>query len=109
MFFAVAKLTFEQSGKPVADDRKELRSLVEKIRARYKVSCAIVSHEDDDGVTAIAVTALAGSEEALDRTIDGIAEFCENAGFGRIDSEQTLLDHIDALDDYLEDEDTDTK
>lgn len=109
MFFAVAKFTFEQSGKPTADDRKELRSLVEKIRARFKVSCAIVSHEDDDGVTAIAISTLAGSEDALDRTLDGIAEFCENAGFGRIDTEQTLMDHIDALDDYLEDEDADAK
>lgn len=109
MFFAVAKFTFEQSGKPMADNRKELRSLVEKIRARFKVTCAIVSHEDDDGVTAIAISALAGSEEALDHTLDGVAEFCENAGFGRIDTEQTLMDHIDALDDYLEDEDTDTK
>ena len=104
MYFAVAKFSFESSGKPGTDDRKELRSLVEKIRSRFKVSCAIVSQEDDAGTTAIAVSALGGTEEALDRTLDGIAEFCESAGFGRIESEQTLLDHIDALEEYLEDD-----
>jgi uncharacterized protein YlxP (DUF503 family) len=104
MFFAVAKFTFEQSGREVADDGKELRNLVEKIRARFKVSCAIVSKEEDEGTTAIAVAALGGTEEALDKSLDGIAEFCENAGFGRIESEQTLLDHIDALDEYVEDD-----
>ena len=46
MFFAVAKFTFEQSGKEGAEDDKELRNLVEKIRARFKVSCAIVSKEE---------------------------------------------------------------
>jgi uncharacterized protein YlxP (DUF503 family) len=104
MFFAVAKFSFEASGKEGSDDRKELRNLVEKIRARFKVSCAIVSKEEDEGTAAIAVAALGGTEESLDKTLDGIAEFCENAGFGRIESEQTLLDHIDALDEYLEDE-----
>ena len=103
MYFAVAKFTFESSGKKTPDDRKELRSLVEKIRARFKVSCAIASQPDDVGSASIAIAALAGSEDALDKKLDDIAEFCEAAGFGRIESEQTLLDEIDALDDYLED------
>jgi uncharacterized protein YlxP (DUF503 family) len=102
MFFAVAKFAFEPAGKSLSDDRKELRNLVEKIRSRFKVSCAIVSEEDDEGTTAIAIAALGGSEEALSRTLDGVAEFCETAGFGRVESEQTLLDHISALEDYLE-------
>lgn len=106
MFFAVAKFSFEPVGRSLGDDRKELRSLVEKIRSRFKVSCAIVSEEEEDGTTAIAVAALGGSEEALTRTLDGVAEFCETAGFGRVESEQTLLDHIDALEDYLEGQDS---
>lgn len=101
MYFAVAKFTFEQTGKGLSDDRKELRNLVEKIRSRFRVSCAIVSDEESNGESAIAVAALASSEEALSRNLDSIAEFCETAGFGRVESEQTLLDHIDAIEDYL--------
>lgn len=92
MYFAIVKLNFE-SGE-TSGDRKELRSLVEKIRAKFKVAAAIT---ETGGDPAVAIAALASSEERLSQTLDAITDFCENSGFGRIASEQALLDHIDTL------------
>ena len=94
MYFAVVKLSFEDVVRSSSDDRKELFALVEKIRTRFKVCAAAVEEGD---ATAIAVTALGSSEARLTQTLDAITDFCENSGFGRLDSEQTLMDHIDAV------------
>jgi uncharacterized protein YlxP (DUF503 family) len=99
MYFAVVKLSFE-AATDSSQDRKDLRQLTEKIRARFKV-CAAACNDDPEG-TAIAITALGSSEERLSHTLDAIAEFCETSGYGRILSEQTLMDHLDALADFAE-------
>jgi uncharacterized protein YlxP (DUF503 family) len=96
MYVAIAKLTFEE-GPKTADDRKELRALTEKLRARFKVSAAAVEETGSGGATALAVAALGSSAERLSKTLDAIAEFCEASGFGRVESEQALLDHLDNL------------
>ncbi len=101
VYFAVIKLTFEQ-GPETKDDRKALRNLAEKIRARFKVCAAACGEDGDAGSTSIAVAALGSSEERLTHTLDAITEFCEASGFGRVESEQALLDHIDAVGDFAE-------
>ena len=98
MYFAVVKLSFEK-GPETTEDKKALRSLVEKLRARFKV-CAAACEDEPSGQAAVAVTALASSEERLTHTLDAITEFCETSGFGRIESEQALLDHLDSLADF---------
>lgn len=99
MYFAVVKLNFEAAPKQ-GQDRKALRSLTEKLRSRFKVCAAVCSEEEEEGVSAIAVTALASSEEKLTQMLDAISSYCEESGFGRIESEDALLDHIDSLQDY---------
>jgi uncharacterized protein YlxP (DUF503 family) len=94
MYFAVVKLSFEDVSSSSADVRRDLHGLVEKLRSRFKV-CAAAIEEGD--ATAIAVTALGSSEARLTQTLDAITDFCETSGFGRLDSEQTLMDHIDAV------------
>jgi uncharacterized protein YlxP (DUF503 family) len=101
MYFAVVKLTFEE-GTGSAEDRKALRSLVEKLRARFKVCAAVCLEEEAAGAASVAVTALGSTAERLTETLDALTEFCETSGFGRIDSEQTLMDHIDAVADFAE-------
>ncbi|MCX6111587.1 MAG: DUF503 family protein [Proteobacteria bacterium] len=103
MYFAVVKISFEAATDP-GFDRKALRSLSEKIRARFKV-CAAAAGGDESSDTVLAIAALGSSEERLTNTLDAISEFCEASGFGRIASEQTLMDHIDALADFVSDED----
>ncbi len=88
-------------------DRKELASLAEKIRARFKACVMPCSNMEDDGEIAIAVTSLAHSEEALGRQLDSIADFCEECGFGRVAAEHTLMDHIDAISEDGDDDDHD--
>ena len=99
MYFAVVKFSFEANA-DTAQDRRDLRQLTEKIRSRFKVCAAAC--DEDAGSNAVAITALASTEERLTHTLDAIAEFCESSGFGRIESEQSLVDHIDALADFNE-------
>lgn len=99
MYFAILKINFEFDG-GTSDDRKDLRSLVEKLRAKFKIAAAVVT--GDGGDASVAVAALASSEERLSHTLDAITDFCEDSGFGRIASEQALLDHIDNLEELPE-------
>ncbi len=103
MYFAVMKLTFDDDAR-TSDDHKELRALAEKIRARFKACAAACEDEAGGGTGALAVTALASTEERLTQTLDAITDFCETSGYGRVASEQALLDHIDALAEFGEDE-----
>lgn len=99
MYFAVVKLTFESQGKS-AIDRKEVRSLVEKLRARFKVCASVCEEDESQGATSIAVATLGSTEERLTQSLDAISEFCESHGIGRIESEQTLMDHIDSIQEF---------
>ena len=123
MYFAVMKITFmvdeDESGtggtshsSPV---KQELQSLVEKLRARFRIAVLPGQIEEPGEPPVIAIASLAYSEESLSRQLDSICEFCESSGFGRIDTERTLLDHIDSFgsdedeygDDAREDDDDD--
>lgn len=79
-------------------DDKALRALCDRIRARFKVS-VLPNTSSDDGEASIVVAALGRTEERLSRLLDHICDACEESGFGRIESETTLLDHIDNLGD----------
>lgn len=93
MYFAIVKLVFEDEG-ATSGDRKDLRTLVEKIRSKFKVAAAMLGENEGDG---LAIAALGSSEERLTQTLDAISDFCEDSGFGRIASEQALMDHMDTL------------
>jgi uncharacterized protein YlxP (DUF503 family) len=115
LYFAVMKITFmveednpDQTSPAV---KRDLQALVEKLRARFRVAILPGQVEDSGDAPVLAVASLAHSEEALSRQLDSICEFCESSGFGRIDTERTLLDHIDSFgsdeEDYEEDPDDD--
>ncbi|NDE15982.1 hypothetical protein EBZ80_13730 [bacterium] len=123
MYFAVMKITFmvdeDEAGKGgtshSAPVKQELQSLVEKLRARFRIAVLPGQIEEPGEAPVIAIASLAYSEESLSRQLDSICEFCESSGFGRIDTERTLLDHIDSFgsdedeygDDAREDDDDD--
>ena len=102
MYFAVSKLTFSAQPR-LEDDAQAFRALAEKIRSRFKVCAAF--YQTDAGDFCLAVTALGSTTERLSQTLDRISTFCEDAGFGRVESEEALLDHIDHLGDIAGDED----
>jgi len=104
MYFAVMKVTLEVTT-PEFPTRKDLTALVEKIRGKHRVACMVVSSLEDEGTPAIAVAGLANSEESLSRQLDSIVNLCEEAGLGRVESENTLLDHLDSFADTEEDDD----
>jgi hypothetical protein len=113
VYFAIMKITFsggegeESAGAMQGNVKQELNALTEKLRARFRV--AILPGQLEDGeLPSLGIASLAHSEEALARQLDAICEFCESSGFGRIESERTLMDHIDAFgDDEEEDSDAD--
>ena len=101
MYFAVSKLIFStQPG--LVDDAQAFRALAEKIRTRFKVCAAF--YQRDTGDSCLAITALGSTAERLGQTLDKIASFCEDSGFGRVESEEALLDHIDHLAEIAGDE-----
>lgn len=96
MYFAVMKIDFvvESLEHP---SRKDLASLVEKIRAKHRVAVMIAKTLEEHGQPCIAVTGLALSEEALSRQLDSIVSICEESGVGRVEREETLMDHLDSF------------
>lgn len=115
MYFAVMKITFavdeSNSGQDVASLRHDLQALTEKLRSRFRIAVMPCQIESGGDTPMIGVASLGHSEEALSRQLDSICEFCESSGFGRIETERTLLDHFDSFgddDDDLLDEDDDS-
>jgi uncharacterized protein YlxP (DUF503 family) len=96
MYFAISKITFSEG--QTSYDKKQLASLIQKIRARFKVSIRSVGqdHRKQNGVNAIMVALLDRSEAALTQQIDSIIDFCENSGFGRVEGEETIFEDFDA-------------
>jgi hypothetical protein len=97
MYFAIVKITFEHESGDPNPDRRDVAALVEKLRARFRITVMAYANTQEDGETAIAYTSLALSEESLTKQMDSIAEFCEESGFGRIADEAILMDHIDSI------------
>lgn len=95
MFFAVSKLTFESSAK--SHDARDLAALVEKIRARFKISVEVTDEFHKGGEAGIIVAALHKDEMKLSNLIDAVSDACEDSGFGRIHSENTILEDFEAF------------
>ncbi len=108
MFFAVSKIVFDEES-TTSQDAKELKSLVEKIRARFKVCAHAQADENAAAPLALGVAMIGNSEEQVNQTLDSIVEFCESSGFGRVADEHTLMDDMDHLqEDYGGDEEEET-
>ncbi len=95
MFFVVTKLTFESQ--PTSHDARELASLVEKLRARFHISVEVTEEFQKGGDAGIVVAAVHYSEMKLSNLIDAISDACENSGFGRIHSENTILEDFESF------------
>lgn len=96
MYFAISKLIFSEG--QTSSDQKQLASLIQKIRARFKVSVRSVGQGSDknSSVNAIMVALLDRSEAGLTKQIDAIIDFCEDSGFGRVEGEETIFEAFDA-------------
>jgi len=94
MYFAISKITFESE--LTSYDHKELKSLTEKIRARFKVTVRISEDFQKKGIPSIVLAALNPQQEALSRLLDSVVEFCELSGFGRIAEEKTILEDLES-------------
>ncbi|MFW7381684.1 MAG: hypothetical protein ACOH5I_22945 [Oligoflexus sp.] len=94
MYFAISKITFEQE--TTSYDHKELKSLIEKLRARFKITIRISEDFQKTGEPSIILAALHPQQEALSKLLDSVVEFCELSGFGRIADEKTILEDLDS-------------
>ncbi len=101
MFFAITKFTFERQSTP--HDAKDLSALAEKIRTRFRISVEITEDFHKGGDAGIMVAAIHPNEMKLSNMIDAIADACENSGFGRIHSENTILEDFESFQEELED------
>lgn len=104
MYFAVVKIVFENEGGAHSTDRKDMAVLVEKLRARFRITVMACANMNDDGESSLAYTSLGLSEDTLNKQMDAISTFCEDSGIGRIADEAVLMDHIDSIGDEDESE-----
>ena len=104
MYFSVVKVVFENEGGAQSTDRKDMAVLVEKLRARFRITVMACANMTDDGESSIAYTSLGLSEDTLNKQMDAISAFCEDSGIGRIADEAVLMDHIDSIGDEDEGE-----
>lgn len=96
----LGRLTFEYDSIS-GYDRAAFQSIADRIRSKFGVYSAVESSPDADGRGRIAIIGLNNSEQALERTLDQAAGYCESAGFGRVDlTESTVID----LDEFLDGE-----
>ncbi len=95
MYFAVSKLRLESSLNPASDSR-DLTKFIIKLRNKFKVAAMFLESEE----IILVVSALGASEHEINRKLDNIIRFCESSGIGRIDSDETLLDDVDLIDEY---------
>lgn len=101
MYFAIMKIAFDQEASEVRDP-KTMKALAEKVRARFKVLALPIA--DQRKGYDIVISALHGTESGLSNLLDSIESLLEDAGLGRIENECTLMDHIDALDEFVGDD-----
>lgn len=102
MFFVVTKLTFERQSTP--HDAKALAALVDKLRARFRISVEVADEFHKGGEAAVVVAAVHPSDMKLSSLIDAISDACEDSGFGRIHSENTILEDFESFQDEHEGE-----
>lgn len=101
MHFLVSHIVFDVSTTSAVDIRA-LNSLCEKISKRFGILAKPYHSLERDGIASIAIAAIANRQEALGRIADEVADFCEKAGFGRVEEEYALLDDFESLQDYEE-------
>lgn len=96
MYYAVIeiKLQFELS---LSHDRKMVSSLCQKIRTKFKVSCAANYSDEAQSEIGILFSLFSTQQQKLDLTIDQIIQTIESEGLGRIINERGISEHIDAL------------
>ena len=97
MFFLASNLVFDPTTTEHLD-RKSINSLCKKLQNRFPVIAKTKSVPEADGVASIVVVAIGRRQDTLSQLVDDLEKFCEDSGFGRIESEQTMLESFDALD-----------
>ena len=90
-----SKFTFE-SELQTPYDAREINALVVRIRKKFKVCVRPAMEFKKEKIPAIVIATLGTTEQAISQQLDSIADFLEDSGFGRIDTEQTILDFIDS-------------
>lgn len=101
MYFGLIKIEFDREDL-TQHDKKEMHSLIEKLRSRFKVCIKPSPAFQKTGEPSICVASLGASEEELSKEIESILDFCDTCGFGRIAEESVIIDHFDS---YEEEED----
>ncbi len=100
MFFIVSKLRFENVQTPY--DAKKLAQLVEKLRSKFKISVQIADEFHKSGQAGIVLAAVHSQEMQLSHLIDDVSDICEDSGFGRIVSENTILENFESYESELD-------
>jgi ppGpp synthetase/RelA/SpoT-type nucleotidyltranferase len=103
MFFGIAKIIFTNISSS-RDELKSAKSLCEKLKKRLPV-CAKSCANSNTDIPSIAISTLSKTEQDVEDILDKVLDICEASDLGRIESEYTLIEHVDILEEEDEDED----
>jgi uncharacterized protein YlxP (DUF503 family) len=106
MFFGLARIRFEDDGSS-RHDQRVMHNLVSSIRSKFKVSASSEQGPEDSASLGIVVACVGSSDDSVQNKLQSISKYAESAGMGRIDMEQSVVEHFDILDEQ-EDEDEDS-
>ena len=94
MYVSISRLAFEDES--TAYDNRELLNLIKKLKIKFPISVRM-GHENGEQGRVLYFTYVHESPQKVHGLIDKIIDFCENSGFGRIESEDSFLEHFDTI------------
>ena len=74
---------------------KDLKSLVVKLRARFTACVKVDQMATRKSAPTLVIAQLNAHQSSLQNQMDQIIDFCEDSGFGRVESEEAIMDILD--------------
>ena len=94
MYVAVSRVAFEDE--PTSYDTRKLLNLIKKLKVKFPISIRMGNDIGEQG-RVLYFTHVHENPKKIHSLIDNIIDFCEDSGFGRIESEDTFMEHFDTI------------
>ena len=96
MYYGLMQIQFDECILNQANI-KDAKRLCLKIKSKYKVLASIGEVLDENNIGSISLyfSSLNSKTQFIIRTFEGIIEFCESSGFGRVVQDSRRIEAID--------------
>lgn len=95
MLVGFCKISFDEFSS--SHDYKSLKSICDKIRSRYGIIIRIADEFHKKDIPALNLILAANYPSKIEQTLTSIVELIERSGFGRVSSDDCLIEDFDAI------------